>query len=473
MPKNGTDHSMNHPHVRRTNARSRFGLLSACTQRQKTTFRSSAVCIGIPSHLYKQWIVRALLILTLVLSVSPSTAMAKAGDKVDGRKPADLHISAKALPDVSMAAGELVTADGRVLWSRNAGSKRAMASLTKIMTAVVAMENSSPDEIVKVPAEAARVGESTSFLVAGDDITMAELLEGLLVKSGNDAAVAIGEHIAGGEDAFVALMNKRAKELGLSATHFENAHGLDASGHHTSASDLATLSRYAMTKPLFRKIVSERTATVKSVEHSHKVESTNLLLHTYDGANGVKTGWTGDAGYCLAGSAKRNGIELYAIVLGTRSEAQRFTEARELLDWGFAHYRPQQLASPGTVLGTSPVLDYLDATVNGAVSREETIAVFDLAGPIERRVTMASQQAPVSRGDRVGVATFTQAGTVVATVPLVATEDVDKPNVFERVGIGIVRMWRRITGGPLHASTDMSQNRTIAASAQMIGVLST
>ena len=139
-------------------------------------------------------------------------------------------------------------------------------------------------------------------------------------------------------------------------------------------------------------------------------------------------------------------------MLGTGSEAQRFAQARELLDWGFAHYRPQRLATAGTVLGSSAVTDYLDVTVNGAVSKEETLAVFDLAGPIQRRVAMASQTAPVKKGQRIGVATFTQAGNVVATIPLAATQDVEKPNIFERAGIGIVRVWRRITGGPLYAS---------------------
>lgn len=396
-----------------------------------------------------------MLLLSCLLALAlctPSTVYAANGDMLDGKTPQELGVTKGALPEVSMPAGALVTSDGRVLWSRNASDRRAMASLTKIMTAVVAMENSTPDEVVKVPADASAVGESTSFLVPGDTIRMSELLEGLLVKSGNDAAVTIAEHVAGDEAAFVAMMNKKAKELGLEDTHFANSHGLDEKGHYTSASDLAVMARYAMTKPEFRSIVGKKRATVSSRQHKHVVDSTNLLLMTYTGANGVKTGWTSDAGQCLIGSAQRNGVELYAVVLGTGSEAQRFAQTRELLDWGFAHYRPQRLASRGTVLGSSAVVDYIDTTINGVVSRDETRAVYDLAGPITRKVSMADQRAPVRKGQRVGVATFTQGDTIVATVPLVATTAVDKPNIFERAWIGTVRIWLRLSGRPLHAA---------------------
>ncbi|HET6350865.1 MAG TPA: D-alanyl-D-alanine carboxypeptidase family protein [Coriobacteriia bacterium] len=452
----------------------RMGLVgsSSVPARAATPRRASSthhLYIGMAHATYKRASSVVLLALSLVLIGTPAAAFARAGDKVDGRSPSALGVSSETMPDVTMAAGELVAADGRVLWSRKADTRRAMASLTKIMTAVVAMENSTPNELVKVPAEASRVGESTSFLVPGDTIEMDELLEGLLVKSGNDSAVTIADHVAGNETAFVAMMNKRAKELGLTHTHFANAHGLDAPGHYTTANDLGTLARFAMTKPEFRRIVGERTAVVRSKQHSHKVESTNLMIHAYNGATGVKTGYTSDAGRCLVASATRNGIELYAVVLGTRSEIRRFAEARDLLDWGFAHYRPQSLASKGTVLGESVVLDYLDQTVNGQVSQDATLAVFDLAGPMERRVSMAEQKAPVKRGQRIGVATFTQAGDVVATVPLRATIDVKRPNIFARAWIGTVRVWRRIFGGQLHAAAAAVTNMRSAASQQEMG----
>jgi D-alanyl-D-alanine carboxypeptidase (penicillin-binding protein 5/6) len=321
-----------------------------------------------------------------------------------------------------------------------------MASITKIMTAVVAMERSDPDEIVTVTRESLRVGESSSFLRLGQKLKMSELLEALLIKSGNDAAVAIAVAVGGSEDGFVALMNKKAAALGLDRTHFENAHGLDARGHYSCARDLAVLSRYAMSKPEFRAIVKKKRARIGSGSRTTKVESTNLLIGNYSGANGVKTGFTSKAGYCVIASANRDDIELQAVVLGTNGELARFREARELLDFGFAHYRPQRLASAGSVIGEAPVADYLDLAVPAAVSRDATVPVLDFAGPIHRTLSMAVVDAPVHIGDKVGVASFTQQGEVIATLSLVATKDVKKPWIFQRVGIGFIRVWRSLTG---------------------------
>ena len=390
---------------------------------------------------YRHRLASALVACALVAAaVAPG---AWASDRVDGRTPAQLKVSKEALPDVSMKAGALITEDGRVLWSRRADDRRAMASLTKMMAAVVALENSRPDEVVKIPTYVAKVGESTSELRPGTKIKMSELLEALLIKSGNDAAIAVAANVAGSEEQFVKLMNAKAEELGLDDTHFENAHGLDEKGHRSSARDLGVLARYAMTKPEFRRIVRKPKATVTYRGGKIKVHNTNLLLGSYKGANGVKTGWTSDAGYCVAASADRGGTELYAIVLGTSGEKARFADARELLDWGYAHYRPQHLVSAGTVLGVAPVTDYLDTGVRGEVSKETTVPVLDLAGTIKRSVTMAPVAAPVKKGQRIGVATFTQGGRVVATVPLVATEAVEAPGLFERAWIAIVRLWRR------------------------------
>jgi D-alanyl-D-alanine carboxypeptidase (penicillin-binding protein 5/6) len=275
---------------------------------------------------------------------------------------------------------------------------------------------------------------------------MSEMLEALLVKSGNDAAFTIATHIAGGEEEFVALMNAKARELGLTHTTFKNSHGLDQSGHRSSAGDLAVLARYAMTKPAFRKIVSEKTARIGTGKRAETVQNTNLLIGNYDGANGVKTGWTGDAGHCVIVSTKRGDVELYAVVLGAPGELQRFRDARTLLDFGFSHYRPQRLASAGTVIGEAPVVEYLDVTAPAAVSEDTTVTVFDLAGPITRTVSVAKVQAPIAAGQRVGVARFSQKGALVASVPLVATQAVPDPSLIQRIGIGVARIWRRLSG---------------------------
>lgn len=393
---------------------------------------------------------RALIAVAIAIGLLVPT-VAPAVDRMDGKTPKQLGVPAAALPEVGMKAGALVTEDGRTLWSRRAEDRRAMASITKIMTAVVALEKAGAADTVTVPNSARTIGEATSFLRAGERLRLVDLLEALLVKSGNDAAIAIAVHVSGDEQRFVELMNAKAKALGMSRTHFTNAHGLDEKDHYSTASDLAILARYAMRKPEFREIVQEKYATLGVGKRAETVESTNLLLGNYVGANGLKTGWTNDAGYSVIASAKRDGVELYAVVLGTSGELARFKDARELLDWGFAHYRPQRLASAGTVVGKSVVADYLDMSVPAATSRVSVIPVFDIAGPIERTVTLATLRAPVEKGDRVGVATFTQAGRVVETIPLVSTVSVRRPNLLHRAGIGIVRVWRRVFGGPLTA----------------------
>jgi len=414
---------------------------------------SASIGIHIPGHKPRLTSLLSLaltfaLTMVLLLPANAITAYAapRPGDSIDGVPVSELGAVGKATPDVAMRAGILVDGDGRVLWSRKPDSRRAMASITKIMTAVIALESSSLTETVDVTAAALRVGESTSFLRQGDSLTMNDMLKALLVKSGNDAAQAIAIHVAGSTDEFVAMMNRKAAELGLTDTHFANAHGLDAPGHETSARDLGVLARYAMSKPAFKSIVGMKQVTIGSGSRRETLPNTNVLINNYQGVTGIKTGYTSDAGYCVVGSAERNNIGLYAVVLGTATESARFRDARELLDWGFAHYRPQSLATSGSILAEAPVSDYLDVTVPAIVASDSVVPVLDLNGPITRTVTVAATRAPVKAGQTIGVATFTQAGRQIASIPLVAKYDVRKPNPLHRVWIGIVRVWRAIFG---------------------------
>lgn len=380
--------------------------------------------------------------------VIPSTGLAdvRTSDSIDGVPYTQAGINLPVMPDVEMESGILVTEDGRVLWSRSPDDKRAIASITKIMTAVVALDSASVTETVTIPKASSRVGESTAFLRSGERISLLDLLDALLVKSGNDAAVAVARYISDDEESFVELMNEKALELGLKNTHFANPHGLDEDGNHSSAADLSVLARYAMRDPVFRSIVGQKYASIEVNGRTEKLENTNILIENYAGANGVKTGWTDRAGYCVIDSARRGDVELYAVVLGADDELQRFRDAKGLLDFGFAHFRPQKLASAGSVIGAAPISDYLDESVSAAVSENTTVPVFDLAGPITRDVRIDTIDAPVEKGQRVGVATFTQGDKVIATVPLVAVEDVARPGLLERIWIGTVRFWRWITG---------------------------
>lgn len=414
--------------------------------------------IGTRTNAVKQrvwWSTAAALVFVLLAAgTSDAGAALKTGDRVGELTAEQAAAVASDFPGLTMPAGILSAPDGRILWSRSPDSRRAMASITKIMTAVVAIDRLALDDTATVPARALRVGESEADLKRNEVLTVEDLLEALLVKSGNDAAVTLAERVAGSEDEFVKLMNEEAQRLGLANTHFTNAHGLDEEGHHTTAADLAVLSRYAMTKPAFRQYVGSKTAKIGTGSSARTLEASNKLIGSYPGATGVKTGWTSDAGYSLVASAMRDGVELTAVILGTTREATRFAEARKLLDWGFEHYRPQKVAGAGSPAGEVAVTDYVDRVVPATVSTDTTAVVFDLDGPIERRTRLLpGVKAPVERGQQVGTLALRQGDRLVATVPLVAAEAVPRPGFFERLSIGIRRTWLRLTGKPTVAES--------------------
>ncbi|MDI6712270.1 MAG: D-alanyl-D-alanine carboxypeptidase family protein [Anaerosomatales bacterium] len=387
-------------------------------------------------------------------SATVASGAVRPSDRVAGVPLAERSAWSAAAPDLDMPAGVLVTADGRELWSRAADAPRAMASTTKIMTAVVVLESVADlEERVRVTAAADAVGESEAGLLPGESYTVRSLLEAMLVHSGNDAATALAEHVAGSQAAFVEKMNEKARELDLRETQFTNPHGLDEPGHHTSARDLATLARYALQIPEFRRIVGMPSMALVGERGERRFENSNKLIGRYPGATGVKTGWTNKAGYCLVASAERDGVSLVCVVLGTRSESERFAEARALLDWGFEHYRRRQVASAGTTVAALPVRDYLDVAVPAVVAETTSTAVFDLEGPLETTVTVpAAVDAPVRRGERVGTLGILQGDTLVAQVPVVAAGDVEAPAWYERLSVWVARAWRRLFGGPQQAA---------------------
>ncbi len=301
-----------------------------------------------------------------------------------------------------------------------------------------------------ISSRATGIGEAAARLVPGATYPVRTLLEAMLVRSGNDAAVALGEHVAGDLETFIELMNAKAREIGLLDTAFVNPHGLDAEGHYTSARDLATLARLALRDAEFRRMVSLESVTIQAVGGPSVLENSNLLLGTLEGVTGVKTGWTSRAGYCLVGSAEREDIELVAVILGTGNETDRFREAGLLLEWGFAHYRQERLNETGESLGRVPVADYLDVDVEVVAELPATVPVFDIDGEIVRRVDLPEGvSAPVRAGDRIGTLSFVQGERLLAQVPLVAADDVRRPSPLKRLQIAFVRTWRAVFGSPL------------------------
>lgn len=259
-------------------------------------------------------------------------------------------VTLPAAPRTTGTAAFLVDADsGAVLYSRNGGKRLAMASTTKIMTSVVALSLASPDQRITVGNDAAAMisGEnSVAGLRAGDVLTLRELLYGLMLPSGDDAAVAIADGVAGSQQRFVALMNAEAALLGLSHTRFLNVHGLDenaTTSNTTTVEDLARLARVGTALPLFREIAATAEyrlpATAEHREYTWVTTNELLTDRVYSGAIGIKTGYTGQAGYCLVFEAQRGDERLIGVIMGEADSGQRFTDASVLLDWGFARLR--------------------------------------------------------------------------------------------------------------------------------------
>lgn len=384
---------------------------------------------------------------------TPLSAIAAEGDIIGSEAVLQVGPLAEVAPEVTMPAGILRTRDGRTLWSRSADTERAMASTTKIMTALVVLDRADLDDTVTVSARAADVGEAEVDLVVGQKITVGELLEATVVRSANDGAYALAEHIAGSVEGFVDLMNEKAVDLGLVHTSFANPHGLDAPGHYTSAEDLVTLATLAMADPRFAGFVSQSSVTVLGENGLKRYDNSNKLLGTYEGADGVKTGWTNKAGYCVVASATREEIGLIAVVLGTDDENERFDEARVLLDWGFEHYAIRQIATAETTAALVPVADYLDRTVAAVVAEDAATPVFDLEGEVTTSIDYVGDvEAPVRAGQRLGTLTVLQGDRLLGQVPLVAAEAVEPPDLWSGVKIWFTRIWRGVFGGPLMAT---------------------
>ena len=247
-------------------------------------------------------------------------------------------ISVSAAPSISAKSAVVIDADtGRILYEQDAHTRRGMASTTKIMTAIVALEQASPDMLVTVDPRACGVEGSSVYLYAGEKIKMEALLYALMLQSANDAAEAIAYAVAGGIDEFAALMNQKADELGLTATHFENPHGLDGETHYTTAYELGTIAAYAMKNDLFAEIVStvKKTIPLHDGEISRLLVNHNRLLREYDDIYGIKTGYTKKCGRTLVSAAQRNGVRLICVTL---DDGNDWIDHRALLDYGFSLY---------------------------------------------------------------------------------------------------------------------------------------
>ncbi|MBX6377367.1 MAG: D-alanyl-D-alanine carboxypeptidase, partial [Clostridia bacterium] len=327
-------------------------------------------------------------------------------------------------PRLTAAAAVLVDAEtGQVLYGRNAHQRRDPASTTKIMTAVLALEAGDEASLVEVSAAAAATPGSTLYLKAGERYRLGELVRGMMLASGNDAAVAIAEHVAGDLDSFVALMNAKARSIGLRHTSYRNPHGLTAAGHVTTAYDLALLTRYALRVPGFAALVGLQEGEVQGADRfgrpfSRRFANTNQLLFSYQWADGVKTGTTAAAGNCLVASATRGGRQLIAVVLHS---ADRWSDAARLLSYGFENFVPVVLTVRGAWVGDAAVPDGWPGRVPVVAAADVEVLVWRQALPRLRVVVNAapSLRAPLEPGRPAGSVTVLLDGQPLARGALV------------------------------------------------------
>ena len=319
---------------------------------------------------------------------------------------------------------------GTVLYAKDEHTPREGASITKVMTLLLTMEAIdsgalSYDDTVTGSAHAASMGGSQIWLKEGEQMRVEELIKAVCVVSGNDAAVALGEHLAGSEEAFVTRMNERAKELGMNDTHFVNCTGLPADGHVTSAYDIALMSRELIWHhPDIRRFTTIWMDSLR--DGQSMLVNTNKLIRFYPGATGLKTGSTSSAKYCISATAEKDGMELIAVVLGGSTSDKRFSDAKVLLNYGFASYSLITV-TPESPLPAIPVTLGTQKTVQSVLSPDNALLLEkNRAGGLTQSLTLPeSVEAPIEAGEPLGTLDiFSSDGTLLVSLPLLAGESV-------------------------------------------------
>lgn len=310
------------------------------------------------------------------------------------------------------------------LYSKNADARLPMASTTKIMTAIVALENAEIDEIVTIGEESVGVEGSSAYLRVGERLTMEELIYALLLQSANDAAVAIAYHIGGDVEGFADMMNEKALDLDLSDTNFTNPHGLDDPQHYTTAKDLAKIAAEGLKNETFRQIVSCYKKTFANDDRSRTYVNHNKLLRLYEGCIGVKTGFTKKCGRCLVGASQRDGLTFISVTLNAPSD---WSDHKKMLDFGYDKLERIDFTSKNEHNYEIPVIDGTSDSVS-VTNQEHTYIITEKGEHIydEHIKVLRYAIAPIEKGEILGEIIYTLDGKEVARVPLVAEKSVEK-----------------------------------------------
>lgn len=327
---------------------------------------------------------------------------------------------------------------GKVLFENNADERRAPASMTKVMTLLLIMEHIESGKIkltdkVMITENAASMGGSQVFLEAGTEMTVDELIKAICIASGNDAAVAMAEYIGGSEEKFVDLMNKRAKELGMKNTTYENPHGLDSSNHLTSARDMAIVARELVKHEKILEYSSTYEEYLKKPDGTSTwMVNTNKLIRYYSGLDGLKTGFTETAGYCLTATAKKNDMRLITVVMGEDSSEVRNKETVEMLNYGFANYKKNKVLAQGTNLGIIEVKNGKSETVSiKLIDDVVDLSEKNVEGKYDKKIILNEVEAPLKVGDIVGNLDLYKDGKKINSFNITVSNDVKKANYFD------------------------------------------
>ena len=336
------------------------------------------------------------------------------------------------IPITSRAAILMEKETGEILYAQNEHEKLEPASVTKVMTMLLTMEAIDAgklhyDDIVTVSANAAAMGGSQVYLKEGEQMTVEDMLKAVCVASGNDACVALAEHISGVTELFVEQMNNRAKELGMNDTHFVNCNGLTAEGHLTSAYDIAVMSRELLLH--HDDIHRFSTIWMDSIRGGEfQLANTNKLIRFYDGATGLKTGFTSTAGYCISATAERDGMELIAVIMKGETADSRNTDAKALLNYGFSTYALVNV-TPDESFAPVPVALGTADTVQPQLAEQGSHLLLpkNQVGDLQQSVVVAeSLTAPVEKGQKLGELTVTDGTNAIVTIPITAAEAVPR-----------------------------------------------
>lgn len=335
-------------------------------------------------------------------------------------------------PEVSAKSAIVIeAATGRVLYEKSAEERRYPASTTKTMTLIVALEHANLDDIVTTSANAASTEGSSLWLSEGEQLKLRDLLYGIMLVSGNDATVAVAEHISGSVDNFAKLMTEKAHAIGAKNTNFTNSSGLPDPNHYSTAHDLATIAAYGYKNPLFNEIVGTKHKVIPwpGKDHDRDLYNENRMLYLTEGGNGVKTGYTDAAGRCLISGANRNNVQIIAVVLDSE---RMWEDSMALLDYGFTRVKPTTFINQGDLMKTVRVTDgktdIVRLVTNGSISvpvadneKGEFTTVVDAPAKLE---------APITQGQKLGVVRTLYKNTEVASVDLVAADTVDRKSFF-------------------------------------------